>query len=218
MPELEKFYRNQIIPGCAGCFVFISGFICPFFRLINVFHLIYYFKKISKLEFKIHPNSSIKKYAETMDKFSDNTIIYNANSLCEIQYDKGKLNPIIKSFVPYIKIEDYKLFFIETGILFYGLDNVFLVPYEEIDYRSTNTTTWLMNPPKDLEILETSYEHVNKDGSPSKRYKINNKIYKINSWVLEIVSDNYISLPIVFFNKSSMEEFCKLVQGIKQNT
>lgn len=107
--------------------------------------------------------------------------------------------------MPFIDLKYYKMCFIDSGILFYSNKTIFLIPYEKFDLSLSETTSLMIYPPKYANIISTTYEHVNKDGSPNKRYKDNKEINEISTYVLTFTSGEDIVIPLALFEKEKAQ-------------
>ena len=212
--ELQLLGKNPF-----GCLFFILLFLGVFFAPIFLATIIvgfYFWYKKLKLKIKIDSSSKLLDYANQFNNLSDNTILHNASTLEELQYGICKTSNICEQYLPFINLKDYKLLFIENGIVFYNSDDIFLLPYSELELNLTETTSNMVEPPSYAEIIESTYEHVNKDGSPSKRYKENRKVSKIKTWVIELSSGDNIFIPLAFFDKKMSLECFEILNKIRQ--
>lgn len=211
--ELQFLCLNSY--GCLFlCLLILGAFFTPLFWATVITASYFWYLKL-KLKVKIDSNSKLLDYANQFDKLSDNTILHNASTLEELQYGVCKASNICNQYLPYINLKDYKLLFVENGIIFYNSEDVFLLPYKELELKLTETTSNMIEPPSYAEIIETTYEHTNKDGSPSKKYKTNRKVAKIKTWVIELLSGDNVFIPLALFDEKLSLECFEIINKIK---
>lgn len=202
----------QVICFLIGCFI-------HWFWLVNI-ALLLWIKKESK-NFIIHPNEDIiHDLKNIFDNISDNYILHNAFTHEELQYGILEVNNLFSCKVPFINLKDYKMCFLDQGILFYSNKVTFLIPYEKFNISLEETTASMIFPPAYAKTLSVTYEHTNKDGSPNKRYKINREIHEIPAYVLILKVDKDICIPLVFFDKKITQNIYDcieiLIEGAKR--
>lgn len=213
--DVISYFEIKTKWSCLSLLTFVIGFFCPLFWLVNIAYYIFLIKKQKSILIEISKKSLIKDTANILSDISNNYIIHNSVSNNELKYGQANLKGLIDSYVPYIALEEYKLYFIDAGILMWDKNTVFIVPYTELELSMEETASLMIDPPEYAVILDHTYEHVNKNGTPNKRYKINRKIDKIKTWAIIIKSENYISIPLAIFDEQKAKIIFNIFNELK---
>lgn len=217
LKNVIKYFEIKSKLGCLGSLTFIAGFFCPIFWLVNIAYMIYCKKNKKNILIEIPNDKLLQDATNIFNNISDNSVLYNAANNNELKYGQGILKGLLTSYVPYIELEEFKLYFINTGILMWDKNTIFVVPYKEIELNIEETESFVINPPEYAVILEQTYEHVNKNGTPNKKYKINRKIDKIKTWVITIKSNDYIFISLAFFDETNARKIFDTINQLTSN-
>lgn len=212
LKELSQ-YNNES-NGCAFALFFVIGLFYHPALLVTVLIFIIFAWKKEQSKIKILPESKLHDYTKQINALSNKTIMHNAVTYQELQYGICQTKDICNSYLPYINLVNCKLLFSEKGIIFYNSYGIFKLPYKELQINITETTSQMINPPSNSQIICSTFEHVNKDGTPNKKYKNNKKVDKIKTWVIELHSNEDVSIPLAFFNNELAYEYYHLLEEI----
>jgi len=93
----------------------------------------------------------------------------------------------------------------------------YFVPYPDIEIQKVETKIMTFTPPSDAEIVGSSREHVNKNGSPNKRCKINREIFEVKSYVGIISCKNNFSIPLLFLTEQTYASVINFITELTNN-
>ncbi|MCM1338916.1 MAG: hypothetical protein NC191_04535 [Muribaculaceae bacterium] len=213
--ELALFYKHLKKLDYINWILFAIGFFCFFTWIVNIIYLIARNKKKKELEIVISKDSYIHEAAKVFEEVSQKNIMHVALAQYELRYGCRTLKDVIKTSVPYIELDCWELYFIDKGILFYNYETFFILPYQDIDLMFQENKTNMIKPPTNAEIIGITWEHLNKNGTPNKRYKDNNEIHVIKSWVTSIkTKDNSICFEFVLFNNEAASKFYNTINTL----
>ena len=168
-------------------------------------------------EYNIMPRKDLKfevdeekivELKNIIDKMGDSFILHAPVSHSELQYGLLDSN-LFGCTVPFVNLCDrkYKLCFLDNSIVLYNNENIYQIPYCKLSIYFNKTSALMLKPPEYANIVSTTYEHVNKDGSPNKRYKDNEIVYEINAYVITIKDEpENVVIPLAFFDEKSTTE------------
>lgn len=199
----------QVIFFIIGCFI-------HWIWILNMLLLAWLIKENPKFIIRIE-EQRVKNLENLLNDISDNYILHNALTNEELQYGSLVVKNLFSCSVPFIDLKYYKMCFLDKGLLFYSNKTIFLIPYEKLEIILKETSALMINAPDYAKILSTTYEYVNKDGSPNKRYKNNNEINEIAAYVITIKMGEEISIPLTYFDKEKsqliFDEIKNLMKG-----
>lgn len=107
-----------------------------------------------------------------------------------------------------LKLMKEKLYFLPDKILIIKGRKIGAISYDElqfgveyIDFIESNSV------PKDAEIIGYTWQYVNKNGSPDKRYKGNRKLPKCEYGLIKMVSDSGLNVELQCSNLNVFNDF-----------
>lgn len=213
--ELTLFYKYLKTLDIINWIIFAIGFFSLFPWIINLIYLISRNKKQKELEISIDTNSYVNEAAKIFQELSEKNIMHVALAQYELRYGCKTLKNVIKTCVPYIELDCWELYFIDNGILFYNYETFFIVPYKDINLGFKENITNIVKPPVNAEIISTTWEYLNKNGTPNKRYKDNQEIHIIKSWVTSIkTNDSNICFEFIMFNNEAANKFYNTINTL----
>lgn len=180
-------------------------------------------------EYIIQPQKGLKievneekliELKEIIDKMGDSYILHAPVSHSELQYGLLDSN-LFDCTVPFINLCDrkYKLCFLDKSVVLYNNENIYQIPYSRLSLLFKKTTALMIKPPEYANIVGTTYEHVNKDGSPNKRYKDNEIVNEIDAFVLTIKDEpENVIIPLAFFDEVSATDLYNSLLKLMENS
>lgn len=114
-----------------------------------------------------------------------------------------------------LKLKRKKLLFLPDKLLIVTAGKVGAISYEDI-YMGLGISRFVETDPvpKDAKILEYTWEKVNRDGSPDKRYKGNRKIPVCEYGRVTISSGSSLQVEIMCSNSSTIQDMKQYSQNI----
>lgn len=203
-----------------GLLVFIAGiiltFIQPYLVIVAIIGAIMYFYKKGTDEIKVDydfegdakdeydlTNKLLEGILESdavwlvreMERDNDDNIIISRESLAIKNDIEGPLDTNVK--VKSLAAKNFTMSFLPDCLLLYQDGDYRALSYEnlKIDLRAETFLEEEKIP--DATLISKSFLHVNKDGTPDKRYKDNPELYLVDYGILEIKADD-LELLIVF--------------------
>lgn len=193
----------------------VIGCFAPFLWLICAY-LFYIINKKQKDNIININEEKLKEVKTVFDELSNNYCLYNAFVHHRLSWGLIEVSNMFNTSLPVIILHDrdYKLCFCENSLVVYNNETVFAIPYKKIVLMFEETTALMINPPEYSNVLSITYEHTNKDGSPNKRYKYNQEIKEISAYLIQIISDNDIFIPLTMFDKEKAFELYKTLENL----
>lgn len=176
-------------------------------------------EKQKELKEKINITTSREQIGFLKDFFSeikDENKIYSAYSGYSISLGYGTLGGIINSDVPCININEHYIFFTDDRLVIKKNETgeIYNIFYNNLSVNINESSTCIQNPSDNCEILSYTYEHVNKDGSPNKRYKENNQIAEVKTWIISLSCNNCFCLPFAIYDRNIKDIFINLLKNL----
>lgn len=117
--------------------------------------------------------------------------------------------------IPLIKANGKSLYFVPDGILVYDSKGVAYVDYKNLKI-SYDTTQFVDEcPPSDAHVIYNTWQYVNKDGGPDRRFKNNKKIPVCKYGKLKIEIGNKLLLYIMTSLEDAPKEFQKAMNKLQ---
>ena len=152
---------------------------------------------------------------EACDEIEKDINLLEPTILEEVPFTLACVRDYTDFLVPTLILQDLECYFLKSGFLIFNKKSAFLIPYNEILISKEQHLASALEVPKNAYVVDTTYEHVNKDGSKSKRYKDNDKIYIIRTFEINISTKIYMNIPLLCFEETKVEEFIKFIERIK---
>ncbi|MBP9853744.1 MAG: DUF4236 domain-containing protein [Candidatus Omnitrophica bacterium] len=140
-----------------------------FVKIIDAFNDLVLCKKIwAKIDSKEVRNVTEAKQNAGASRLINSTLV---------KLGEGK-PPWVKTNidVPSMKVREQTLYMMPDGILVYGKTGIGFVEYVDLTVNVDTIRFIEENPPSDAKIIDSTWEHPNKNGGPDKRFSNNKKI------------------------------------------
>lgn len=121
----------------------------------------------------------------------------------------------IKTNVETIQLKLHKevLIFLPDKVFIIKNSKVGLLNHENVNIRTSRTNFIESDPvPKDAVVVGTTWEYVNKNGTPDKRYKNNRQLPICQYGVVYLTSDSGLNIEMHFSNISKSKDFEDLIR------
>ncbi|WP_133016265.1 DUF4236 domain-containing protein [Clostridium cuniculi] len=118
---------------------------------------------------------------------------------------KSNINPIL------LELKKEKLFIFPDKILIFNNNKIGAISYNDIQIN-IQPTSFIENQsvPKDSKILSYTWQYVNKNGGPDKRYKNNRQLPICQYGYIKIKSNDALNVELLLSNLSVVNEFYSL--------
>lgn len=126
----------------------------------------------------------------------------------------GNINGFFEEQLAVVKIDDNYLFFTDNGLIIKSDNSLFLINYKILNCTMYNVQYKYINPPSYCDVISSTYEHTNKDGSPSKRYKNNNQIGLCEGKIIVLEIKDKFQLPFMLLDNQDAEKMYSLLKEL----
>ena len=126
----------------------------------------------------------------------------------------GNIEGFFDEQVAVVNVNYDYLFFTDYGLIVKSNDLIYFVDYKHLNCTKYNVQYKFINPPSYCEVISTTYEHVNKDGTPNKRYKNNNQIGLCESVIIVLEIKDKFQLPFMFLDKQDAEKMYSFLKEL----
>ena len=109
--------------------------------------------------------------------------------------------------IPVLKARGQALYVLPDGILLYDATGVGFVEYRDIHLSTSRVRFVEGSPPRDADIVDHTWKHPNRDGTPDRRFKNNYQIPVCLYGELEIGSTSGLSLHLITSQSTATERF-----------
>lgn len=187
------------------------------------------FKKKIPLEYECddYGNRRIQMLDQAMNSLMNNRMVWQIRTIQannNVKVNAGAANSVARTPV---KFQKKKPFFLKTDATCYHIkllkDDVFILPdrlivkgrkgwgvveYEELDVQ-VGSTVFIENgiPPKDAAVIGHTWQYVNKNGSPDKRYSNNRQLPKCNYGTIGFRSATGLNVLLYISNRQQALDF-----------
>lgn len=217
LKALERLINFEQSLGCLGCVTILLVAFIPFILIIFLILFLLYSYLKRKNKFNVVFSEIFENFCKSFEKLGDSNVFYNINGYpCII--GKATLKDYLPDAIPYMQYSKNKLYFLNESLIIYSPKNIFFkIPYSQITTNFEETSAKMFDAPENTEIISSTWEHVNKDGSPSRRYKVNREIFETKAYILEINCKENFNIPLVIINKEIAEILYKDINKIIVN-
>lgn len=112
-----------------------------------------------------------------------------------------------------IKLHKEILIFLPDKVFIIRKGKVGLVNYDDVSIRISQTRFIESDPvPKDAIVVGSTWQYVNKNGTPDKRYKNNRQLPICQYGVVYLTSDTGLNVELQFSNVNKLQDFETLVK------
>ena len=185
-------------------------------------------------EFDEYGTRRIQMLDQAMSELMNNRSVWQivtkvANS--SVKTNAGASSSVNRKLVKFIKKKPY---FLKTDATCYNIklqnDNIFILPdriivkgkkgWGAIEYAELDITVASQifiedgTVPKDAEIVGYTWQYVNKNGGPDKRYKNNRQLPKCNYGALSITSGNALNILLHISSINHAKNFLSIVNNM----
>lgn len=209
--KITSFLKNNSLIN----FVIVLSFILFPLCFIGIILIILRCKKVKEIKTILKEEALAQTIIEECDELEKNINLFEAITLEEIPFTLACVRDFTDFLTPTLIFQDLECYFLKSGLLLFSNKKAFIVPYNEISVSKEQHLASAIEVPKNAYVVDTTYEHVNKDGSKNKRYKDNDKIHIIRAFEINISTKIYTNIPILCFEETKAEEFIKLIEKIK---
>lgn len=175
------------------------------------------YKKELKEKIQITTSSEqIRLLKDFFAEIKDENRIYNANNGYNACLGYGTIGEIINEDVPCLKIDKYYMFFTDDRLVIKqeNADLIYNILYNNLFLKTQETSAIIKNPDSHCDILSYTYEHTNKDGRPNKRYKENNIIAEVRTWIINISYNDNFNINFAVYDKNIKDIFIDLLNNL----
>ena len=209
--KITSFLKNNSLIN----FVIVLTFILFPLCLIGIILIIMRSKKEKEIKVLLKEEALSQTIIEECDELEKEINLFEPTILEEVPFTLACVRDYTDFLVPTLILQDLECYFLKSGLLIFNKKSAFLIPYDEISISKEQQLASALEVPKNAYVVDTTYEHVDKDGSKSKRYKDNDKIYIIRAFEINISTKIYMNIPLLCFEETKAEEIIKLVEKIK---
>lgn len=217
----------------ALCITLILSPLSPFFvftGLIGV--LIKAYVKIGckidmMYEFDDHTETLYKKRLDALKLLTNSSMIWNVTQSAKVINQKvaaganrevSRTRSSFRVDLPFylntncnvVRLKNTKedILFLPDKILINSKNKLGAIGYDDVDFKVSSVNFIESEPvPKDAKIIDYTWQYVNKNGSPDKRYKNNKKIPKCLYGTLSITSNSGLNMLLYISNHELAESF-----------
>ena len=211
--ELTSFLKNNFLIN----FLIVVSFIIFPLCFVGIILIILRKKQENKIKNLLKEEALSQSILEKSDELEKEINLFEPTTIEEVVFTLSSVRKFTDFLTPALFTEDLECYFLKSGLLIFNKKQAYLIPYDEISISKEQNLASTQEVPTNAYVVDTTYEHVNKDGSKNKRYKDNDKIYIIRTFEMNISTKIYMNIPIICFEANKVDEFIKLFEKIKSS-
>ena len=164
-------------------------------------------------------NASLKTIASCRRLWSLDSLSGLSEDLGSVETDRSEVTVLSNTpppwvvtnvQVPAISLRGQNLYFLPDGILIETEEHYAMVEYRELTYKCGTKRFLERYSPSDAKVLETTWQHTNKDGSRDKRYSYNPAFNICEYGTLHITRGTSTVLRLMLSRRDGGQELAKL--------
>ena len=115
-----------------------------------------------------------------------------------------------------LSIKDKEFYFLPNKVLVHSKNKTIGLNFQELSFEFNETTfVEQQGAPSDSEVVEYTYQYVNKKGGPDRRYKYNPQFPRCLYGTIDIKNDDGLNLSILLSSKSKTMQARQLYESLR---
>lgn len=108
------------------------------------------------------------------------------------------------------------IYFLPDGVVIKTSSKTSIVTYRELEYRMDQTRYITPNVPMGVQPIDFTWQYVNRDGSPDRRFSNNFQIPIIEVTELDLVAKSGLQIHLAFTQRSAVDSFVEAFSRLQE--